>query len=409
MNDPDTRDRTLEDQKVGFLSTSVGTPQLGSSHRVRSSRSDVTIVKNSEYLGINRVIKAPRTLITEVKLSWWDALKGLFFGIYIKPVEVDDVDVEIFDHDCPFIRTINVFPRENSAREQHQQAQCYFDTGCLQGNFVSLDFARKLGYTAIGKLKAREQNGRTSATGLMPERAILLSWYHSASAQVFRNMRFLVAGNASFDLIIGTRSIVKYNLVSPPNLHVTFDHDNSFNHNLCPFIQPINVFPRENSTRKQDQQARCIFDTRCLQGNFMSLDFARKLGYTEFRKLKAREQNGRTSATELMPEGAILLSWYHSASTQLFRNMRFLVTRNASFDLIIGTRSIVKYNLVSPLNLHVTIDHDLINHESTRRLDSTISFRSSPETLRALSRYQVSRTILRNLVAPSQEPRRLTA
>ena len=52
---------------------------------------------------------------------------------------------------------------------------------------------------------------------LTPEGAVHLSWYHSTSAQVFKDMRFLVLKNAEVDLLIGSHSLVKYNLISPPN------------------------------------------------------------------------------------------------------------------------------------------------------------------------------------------------
>jgi hypothetical protein len=102
----------------------------------------------------------------------------------------------------------------------------------------------------------------------------------------------------------------------------------------------------------------------CLQGNIVSLAFATKLGYTEaeFRKLKPREQRGGVSASghAIPPKGAIYLSWYHSTSPQ-YSNMRFLVLKDAQFDLVIGTESIVRHNLISPPNLvqniGVTVTH----------------------------------------------------
>lgn len=58
---------------------------------------------------------------------------------------------------------------------------------------------------------------------LTPEGAVHLSWYHSTSAQVFKDMRFLVLANAKVDLLIGVHSIVKYNLISPPNFWTNAD------------------------------------------------------------------------------------------------------------------------------------------------------------------------------------------
>jgi hypothetical protein len=117
---------------------------------------------------------------------------------------------------------VSVFPLENPVPERHQQVQCSIDTGCLQGNIVSLELARSLGYTKFDKLTPREQNGGTTVTGdtPRPEGAIRLSWYHSSSAQVFKDMRFLVLANANADLVIGAHSIVKHNLLSPPNFQM---------------------------------------------------------------------------------------------------------------------------------------------------------------------------------------------
>jgi len=106
---------------------------------------------------------------------------------------------------------------------QHQQARCTFDTGCLQGNIVSLDLARRLGYTKFDKLKTREQNGGMTVMGgtLRPEGAVHLTWYHNSSALVFKDMRFLVLADANVDLLIGAHAIVKYNLMSPPNFETS--------------------------------------------------------------------------------------------------------------------------------------------------------------------------------------------
>ena len=70
-------------------------------------------------------------------------------------------------------------------------------------------------------LKPRERHGGVSASGhaIHPKGAIYLSWYHSTSPQ-YSNMRFLVVENIHFDLVIGTDSIVRHNLISPPNLSV---------------------------------------------------------------------------------------------------------------------------------------------------------------------------------------------
>jgi hypothetical protein len=103
-----------------------------------------------------------------------------------------------------------------------KEAQCIFATGNLQGNIVSRDFALKLGYTEsqFGPLKQWEQNGGTSVTGhtFSPEGTVYLSWYRRRdSPRVFRDMRFLVVQNQQRDLLIGARSIEKYQLLSAVN------------------------------------------------------------------------------------------------------------------------------------------------------------------------------------------------
>lgn len=102
-------------------------------------------------------------------------------------------------------------------------------------------------------------------------------------------------------------------------------------------------------------ETKCLIDTGNMQGNFVSRDFALKLGYTEskFRPLKDFERNGGTSSTghTLIPPGAVHLTWYHSSSPRTFRDMRFLISEDPHFDLVIGARSIQKYNFLSPPNL----------------------------------------------------------
>ena len=105
---------------------------------------------------------------------------------------------------------------------------------------MSLDLVRRLGYTEFETLKPREQNGGITLMGdtLKPEGAVHLSWYHSTSAQVFKGMRFLVLANAKVDLLIGVHSIVKYDLISPPNFWT-----NAGTRNLLT-IQPGGMFEK---------------------------------------------------------------------------------------------------------------------------------------------------------------------
>jgi hypothetical protein len=79
------------------------------------------------------------------------------------------------------------------------------------------------------------------------------------------------------------------------------------------------------------------------------------LGYPEssFQKLTKLEEDGGTGVTghRLVPQGAIALTWYHNASTRVFRDMRFLVSENPMYDLIVGARSIQENNILDVPNL----------------------------------------------------------
>jgi hypothetical protein len=119
----------------------------------------------------------------------------------------------------------------------------------------------------------------------------------------------------------------------------------------------VSVFSAEDnvSNRSTKYDAKCLIDTGNMQGNLVSRDFALKLGYMEskFRPLKDFEKNGGTSSTghTLIPLGALHLTWYHSSNPRTFRDMRFLVSEDPNCDLVIGARSIQKYNLLCPPNL----------------------------------------------------------
>jgi hypothetical protein len=87
---------------------------------------------------------------------------------------------------------------------------------------VSKEFAQKLGFTSADfkPPSFRERKGGMSATGHahIPEGVIHLTWYHNSSPRLFRDMRFLVSPSEHFDIVIGATSILKYKLLSPPNL-----------------------------------------------------------------------------------------------------------------------------------------------------------------------------------------------
>lgn len=53
----------------------------------------------------------------------------------------------------------------------------------------------------------------------------------------------------------------------------------------------------------------------------------------------------------LVPEGAIYLTWYHKKSTRVFHNMRFLISEQPMYDLIIGARSIQEHGIQDVPNL----------------------------------------------------------
>jgi hypothetical protein len=135
---------------------------------------------------------------------------------------------QIFDSSgCPWIQSVRVLPSKNAGIEEHQQARCMFDTGCLQGNLVSKEFAQKLGYTEsdFKPLTSREKNGGTSATGHthMPEGVLHLTWYHNTSPRLYNGMRFLVSPSQQYELVIGARSILAHKLISYPNFGIDDD------------------------------------------------------------------------------------------------------------------------------------------------------------------------------------------
>jgi len=210
----------------------------------------------SEWEGEEKVLKRRQTQVTDVPLSWWDCVKGVFFGLegvrrrLVANVELaapEAADIDMFDHNvCPFDITVAVFPCPESAVSKRQEGRCILDTGCLQGNIISLTFANQLGYTEFQPLKPREKGGGTVMNGQVHNvlGAIHISWYHSTSPKVFRDMRFLVSESASVDLLIGTHSIVRHRLISPPNLEVTSYH-----------IQISNPDPREQEL--MDVVMRC--------------------------------------------------------------------------------------------------------------------------------------------------------
>lgn len=125
-----------------------------------------------------------------------------------------------------------------------------------------------------------------------------------------------------------------------------------------PFDIEVHVVPKSASTN--DTRTRCLLDTGCLPGNIVSREFVDSLGYgqDDFEPLTYTEKEGYQSITgeRLTFEAAILMSWYHDTMPLKFRDMRFLISPTSKVDMIIGTRSIVRYNLLAPPVLHAGQD-----------------------------------------------------
>jgi hypothetical protein len=104
-------------------------------------------------------------------------------------------------------------------------AKCIIDTGNMQGNIASRDFAENvlgISVTSFKSLTKEEEMGGTGITGDLhiPQGAIYLTWYHKNSTRVFRDMRFLISSTPQCDLIIGARSIQQDKILSVPCLMV---------------------------------------------------------------------------------------------------------------------------------------------------------------------------------------------
>lgn len=203
-------------------------------------RHDAWEVSSPDVEGKLPAIRRRRTHVVMVNISWMDAVKGLFFGPKglkqrladtIKVVDLGDdggivrippdgsydpmLTSQMYDHkESPFLLTVSVFPCPGSGIEQRQQAMCVFDTGCLQGNIISAEFARRLGFAEFQPLKPKEKTGDIhDILG-----AVHVSWFHSGGTTVFRDMRFLVSESAQVDLVIGTHTLIRHNLLSPPSV-----------------------------------------------------------------------------------------------------------------------------------------------------------------------------------------------
>lgn len=121
---------------------------------------------------------------------------------------------------------------------------------------------------------------------------------------------------------------------------------------------PVHVYSSRKDTNRHQvtKDAKCTIDTGNHQGNIVSRDFVvNVLEFPEanFKPLNAKEKQGAIGITgnRFVPEAAIYLTWYHSKSTRVFRDMRFLITPNPHCDLIIGAYSIQVNQLLDVPNL----------------------------------------------------------
>jgi hypothetical protein len=121
---------------------------------------------------------------------------------------------------------------------------------------------------------------------------------------------------------------------------------------------PVHVYSSRKDTNRHQvtKDAKCTIDTGNHQGNIVSRDFVvNVLEFPEanFKPLNDKERKGAIGITgnRFVPEAAIYLTWYHSKSTRVFRDMRFLITPNPHCDLIIGAYSIQANQLLDVPNL----------------------------------------------------------
>jgi len=215
-----------------------GRPSISSFRSINT-----TVDENPEHPDPKPSLKPQQTWKVTRKPTLWERIKGIFnpdylFTILVKSIETDTAGPQIDEkwpprEDDPFTVIVSAWPKTNPTKETFISAKCVFDTGCQQGNLVSKDLALRLGFTpsVFKKLRSQEEHGGKTATGdiLNVEGALHLTWHHGSSSMVFRDMRFLVCPTESFDMIIGSVSIRKHSLVSPPNLGVHIIHYNPDN------------------------------------------------------------------------------------------------------------------------------------------------------------------------------------
>jgi len=227
----------------GYLSAMPENIKNSSSHRrsnsvTPSERSRITVVEDNSEIPILNDFKSSKGThyMTRAppKLRWIDHFLGVFCIHVTRPTQMEEFIAEKAEQasgdfetgrDSPWILPVFALSTQKYDGEHYipKQAQCTIDTGNCQGNIVSKEFLLDvLGYpeSAFLELSDSEKLGGIGATGhtLIPDGAIYLSWYHSQSTRLFRDMRFLISPHPHCDLIIGARSIQQHNLLSKPNL-----------------------------------------------------------------------------------------------------------------------------------------------------------------------------------------------
>jgi len=173
--------------------------------------------------------KAIETEVT-LQLSWWDCFKGILRPWRMKSrkvtavVAIADEHGEAMDIDnCPWIPSVHVLSKEidKDGRFVEKIAKCMIDTGNLQGNLISKNFLlQHLGYceSDFAKLKDSDRAGSSvSGHPVIPDGAVKLTWYHPGSVRIYRDMRFLVLENATYDLVLCAQAIEKHKIVNAPN------------------------------------------------------------------------------------------------------------------------------------------------------------------------------------------------
>lgn len=197
---------------------------------MRSSRSRITLVGYDEELEY-KLDTSYGTTNKVKEFAWLDHLLGVFCirrggRVSLSMTAIPTKPEEDQDHrPSPWILPVYVLSsqKDESRHFIPKEAKCTIDTGNLQGNLVSKTFVTTvLGYpeSYFQPLTKAEEAGGTGVTGhkLIPQSAISLTWYHSNSTRVFRDMRFLISEHPMYDLIIGSQSIHQNRILDVPNL-----------------------------------------------------------------------------------------------------------------------------------------------------------------------------------------------